>query len=78
VFYRDQSGAVFHTYSAYARGLDAYNFLDLAPKGRDEDGLKFTMAWVRHHDKYQDQELIDANQLYSQPKSMSVSEGETK
>ena len=36
-------GAVFHTYSTYARGLDilvgAYNFLDFAPKGRDEDGL---------------------------------------
>jgi predicted dithiol-disulfide oxidoreductase (DUF899 family) len=82
VFYKDQSGAVFHTYSSYARGLDillgAYNFLDLAPKGRDEDGLKFTMAWVRHHDKYRDQELIDPNQLYSQPKSMSVSEGESK
>jgi predicted dithiol-disulfide oxidoreductase (DUF899 family) len=82
VFYKYQSGAVFHTYSTYGRGLDiflgAYNFLDLAPKGRDEEGLKFTMAWVRHHDKYQDQDLIDPNQLYSQPKSMSVSEGEIK
>ncbi|MGA2213160.1 MAG: thioredoxin family protein, partial [Bryobacteraceae bacterium] len=58
VFFKDQAGGVFHTYSAYARGLDilvgAYNFLDLAPKGRDEDGLKFTMAWVRHHDRYKD------------------------
>ncbi|HEY6967217.1 MAG TPA: DUF899 domain-containing protein [Burkholderiales bacterium] len=55
-FYRDGSGAVFHTYSTYARGLDtmigAYNWLDIAPKGRDEDGLEFTMAWVRHHDRY--------------------------
>jgi predicted dithiol-disulfide oxidoreductase (DUF899 family) len=63
VFYKDPAGAVFHTYSSYARGLDllvgAYNFLDLAPKGRDEDGLKFTMAWVRHHDKYNDGELVD-------------------
>ena len=46
-------GAVFHTYSAYARGLDilvgAYNFLDFAPKGRDEDALPWTMAWVRRH-----------------------------
>lgn len=33
--------------------LGAYNFLDLAPKGRDEDGLDFTMSWVRHHDKYE-------------------------
>ena len=59
VFYRDATGAVFHTYSAYARGLDmlvgAYNYLDLAPKGRDEDALDFTMAWVRHHDRYDDE-----------------------
>ena len=56
VFYADEHGEVFHTYSSYARGLDllvgAYNYLDLAPKGRDEDGLAFTMAWVRHHDRY--------------------------
>jgi predicted dithiol-disulfide oxidoreductase (DUF899 family) len=56
VFYKDESGAVFHTYSAYARGLDillgAYNFLDLTPKGRDEAELPWSMAWVRHHDKY--------------------------
>jgi len=56
VFYKDQAGEVFHTYSAYARGLDilvgAYNFLDITPKGRDEAGLNHTMAWVRHHDKY--------------------------
>jgi len=56
VFYEDGSGDIFHTYSAYARGLDmlvgAYNYLDLVPKGRDEDDLDFTMAWVRHHDRY--------------------------
>jgi predicted dithiol-disulfide oxidoreductase (DUF899 family) len=56
VFHQDATGAVFHTYSAYARGLDilvgAYNWLDLVPKGRDEDGLAFTMSWVRHHDRY--------------------------
>jgi predicted dithiol-disulfide oxidoreductase (DUF899 family) len=57
-FYKDPGGAVFHTYSAYARGLDllvgAYNYLDLAPKGRDEAALEWTMAWVRHHDRYED------------------------
>ena len=57
VFYKDEASAVFHTYSTYARGLDlmlgAYNWLDIAPKGRDEDGLEFTMAWVRHHDRYE-------------------------
>ena len=56
VFYKDQNGDIFHTYSAYARGIDmfntAYHYLDIAPKGRDEDGLKFTQAWVRHHDRY--------------------------
>jgi predicted dithiol-disulfide oxidoreductase (DUF899 family) len=49
---------VFHTYSSYARGIDmlngAYHFLDLVPKGRDEDGLEFTQQWVRYHDKYED------------------------
>ena len=58
VFYKDENGDVFHTYSAYARGLDmlvgAYNYLDLAPKGRDEAALPSTMAWVRHHDRYGD------------------------
>jgi predicted dithiol-disulfide oxidoreductase (DUF899 family) len=56
VFYKDENGNVFHTYSTYARGLDilvgAYNFLDLVPKGRDEDHLDFTMEWVRRHDEY--------------------------
>jgi predicted dithiol-disulfide oxidoreductase (DUF899 family) len=57
-FYKDGQGGVFHTYSCYARGIDllntAYNFLDLAPKGRDEDRLEWSQAWVRHHDKYED------------------------
>jgi predicted dithiol-disulfide oxidoreductase (DUF899 family) len=58
VFYKDAAGQIFHTYSCYARGLDiligAYNWLDLAPKGRDEADLPWTMAWVRHHDRYED------------------------
>jgi predicted dithiol-disulfide oxidoreductase (DUF899 family) len=56
VFYKNERGEVFHTYSCYARGIDmvngAYQFLDLAPKGRDEDGLEFSMEWVRRHDQY--------------------------
>jgi predicted dithiol-disulfide oxidoreductase (DUF899 family) len=56
VFYKDADGTIFHTYSAYARGLDiligTYNYLDLVPKGRDEAALPWTMAWVRHHDRY--------------------------
>ena len=62
VFYKDKSGRIFHTYSTYARGLDilvgTYNFLDLVPKGRDEDKLSFPMAWVRRHDKYGDDLLL--------------------
>jgi len=68
VFYKNAGGEVFHTYSTYARGLDilvgAYNFLDLAPKGRDEDGLPFTMAWIRHHDRYTDGKLADKDRPY--------------
>ncbi|MBX9400568.1 thioredoxin family protein [Lysobacter sp. BMK333-48F3] len=57
VFYRDPTGAVFHTYSCYGRGVEVmmhtYPLLDLTPKGRDEDGLEYSMAWVRHHDRYE-------------------------
>lgn len=53
VFYKDQDGAIYRTYSTYERGLDlligTYNFLDLLPKGREEEG---PMDWVLHHDKY--------------------------
>ena len=55
VFYKDEDGQIFHTYSTYARGLDSlvgtYNFLDLVPKGRDENPDS-TMDWVRRHDEY--------------------------
>jgi predicted dithiol-disulfide oxidoreductase (DUF899 family) len=57
VFYKDEDGAMFHTYSCYARGIDmmntAYQFLDLVPSGRDEKRLKASQAWVRHHDRYE-------------------------
>jgi predicted dithiol-disulfide oxidoreductase (DUF899 family) len=56
VFYKDSAGRVFHTYSAYARGIDmlnvAYHYLDLVPKGRDEAGHEFPQFWVRRHDEY--------------------------
>ena len=55
VFIKDATGRVFHTYSAYARGLDmvnvAYHYLDLVPKGRDEGGRG--LYWVRRHDEYE-------------------------
>ena len=51
-------GHIFHTYSTYGRGLDmlntAYQYLDIAPKGRDEAGLPFPMAWVKHRIAYND------------------------
>ncbi|MGH6980931.1 MAG: DUF899 domain-containing protein, partial [Stellaceae bacterium] len=57
VFYRDADGAIYHTYSAYARGLEMMNaashYLDLTPKGRDEDNLPYPMDWVRIHDRYE-------------------------
>ena len=56
VFSRDSHGQVFHTYSAYARGIDTingtYQLLDLVPKGRDEPPGGFTQFWVRRHDEY--------------------------
>jgi predicted dithiol-disulfide oxidoreductase (DUF899 family) len=54
VFYKADDGTVYHTYSSYGRGIDilnaASNYLDLAPKGRDEDDT--TQSWVRRHDEY--------------------------
>jgi predicted dithiol-disulfide oxidoreductase (DUF899 family) len=71
VFYKNEAGEVFHTYSTYGRGLDiligAYNFLDLAPKGRDEEGLAYGMAWVRHHDRYEGA-VVDPKAQYQEPK----------
>ena len=56
VFAKD-GGAIYHTYSTYSRGIDmvngTYQLLDLVPKGRDEDGLDFSMEWVRRRDEYQ-------------------------
>lgn len=56
VFYRDEAGDIFHTYSCYARGLDmlngTYQHMDITPEGRNESELAFPMAWVRRHDQY--------------------------
>ena len=57
VFYKDASGDIFHTYSCHARGdeggLTTYFYLDLTPKGRDENGPNYSLGdWVRHHDRY--------------------------
>ena len=54
VFYKNEQDDIFHTYSTYSRGLDmlngAYNYIDLAPKGRDEEN---GMSWLRRHDQYE-------------------------
>ena len=58
VFYRDEAGDIFHTYSSYARGgelfLGSYAVLDITPKGRDETINGNLTDWVRHHDRYDD------------------------
>jgi predicted dithiol-disulfide oxidoreductase (DUF899 family) len=57
VFYRDDTGEVFHTYSTFGRGVEVmmgtYNMLDLVPKGRAERDVPNKMEWVRHHDRYE-------------------------
>jgi predicted dithiol-disulfide oxidoreductase (DUF899 family) len=57
VFYKDENGDVFHTYSSYGRGgedlLGTYRLLDIVAKGRDESGPNRNLSdWVRHHDRY--------------------------
>ncbi|MFH0129444.1 DUF899 domain-containing protein [Variovorax sp. VaC1] len=57
VFYKDDAGEIFHTYSTYERGVEVmmgtYNLVDLTPKGRDEHNPLYPMDWVRHHDRYE-------------------------
>ena len=57
IFCKDDAGAVCHTYSTFGRGVEVmmgtYGLIDLTPRGRDEAGLDHTMAWVRHHDRYE-------------------------
>jgi predicted dithiol-disulfide oxidoreductase (DUF899 family) len=54
VFYKDERGEIFHTYSCYARGNETFNnhyhYLDIVPKGRDENGRG--PFWVQRHDEY--------------------------
>jgi predicted dithiol-disulfide oxidoreductase (DUF899 family) len=76
VFFKDANGDIFHTYSSYGRGLDilvgTYNFLDMAPKGRDEEGLAHSMAWVRHHDKYGQGYSVDPTRPYMEPEKAEL------
>ena len=68
-FYKDpETGEIFHTYSAYARGLEplivTYTLLDFVPKGRGEDQLRFSMGWLRHHDRYGTDVFLDPTRPY--------------
>ena len=68
-FYKNKTGEIFHAYSAYARGtemlVNTYNFLDIAPLGRNEKGSEGNLTdWVRHHDKYNAGGYVDATGKY--------------
>lgn len=69
LFYMDDVGDVFHTYSRYGRGVEVmmgtYQLLDLTPLGRGEDGLSYGMEWLRHHDRY------EPDPLAQQPRSVA-------
>ena len=67
VFAMDKDKQIYHTYSAYARGLEnfltVYHLLDIVPKGRDEKSLSYGMEWIRHKDRYDDETFIDPYSL---------------
>ena len=56
VFYKNEEGEIFHTYSVYERGIDiancAYQWMDMLPKGRDEAHLPYATSWLKLHDQY--------------------------
>ena len=65
IFHKDVAGGIFHTYSTFGRGDEmvdtAYMYLDLTPKGRNENGPHFNLRdWVRHHDRYGVDGVVDA------------------
>lgn len=61
VFYRDDAGEIFHTYSCFARMMNAaYHYLDLTPLGRHEEGLPYPMDWLRLRDQYQPAQAVAA------------------
>lgn len=69
VFYRDEAGDIFHTYSSFGRGdeqmIGTYMWLDITPKGRNETGPNGDLTdWVRHHDRYDAGGRVDATGRY--------------
>jgi predicted dithiol-disulfide oxidoreductase (DUF899 family) len=82
VFFKDASGDIFHTYSSYGRGseevLGAYMYLDLTPKGRNENGPHFSLGdWVRHHDRYDAGGHVDSTGGYIAAKPLCCSSTES-
>jgi len=76
VFYKDEKGDIYHTYSTYGRGneevLGTYMWLDITPKGRNETGPNHNLSdWVRHHDRYDAKGHVDATGAFiaDKPKS---------
>ena len=72
VFFKSEAGETFHTYSTFARGdeefIGIYRFLDITPKGRNENGPYHSMTdWVRPHDKYGVGGVVEANGRYHHP-----------
>jgi predicted dithiol-disulfide oxidoreductase (DUF899 family) len=72
VFFKDDAGAIFHTYSTYGRGgeefLGAYRYLDVMPKGRDENGPYHSLAdWVRPRNMYRKGGVVEGNGRYHVP-----------
>lgn len=60
IFYKDDKGDIYHTYSSFGRGMEgvlaSYAFLDVVPNGRMENGPHHSLVdWVRHHDRYEAQ-----------------------
>jgi len=71
VFFKDDAGQIFHTYSTYGRGgeefLGVYRYLDATPKGRGEDGPSRSLAdWVRPKNSYGEGGLVEGNGRYHQ------------
>jgi len=72
VFFKDEAGRIFHTYSTYGRGgeefLGVYRYLDVTPRGRSEDGPYNTLAdWVRSKNMYGKGGLVEGSGRYYQP-----------
>lgn len=81
VFIKDDNGEIFHTYSTYGRGgeevLGAYMFLDMTPKGRNENGPNYDLTdWVRHHDRYGAAGIVDRTGRWRSSDSASASKSD--